>query len=109
MVHETDFIDAIRSHVCTLCKVGDDDGPCNGIQRDVCTIERFFPQIMEVARTVKSERIEDYVSALRIAVCAICRPDGMHFCSLRDSATCTLDRYFVLIVEAINQVTFQKR
>ncbi|MBI5645690.1 MAG: hypothetical protein HY962_02060 [Ignavibacteriae bacterium] len=72
-------------------------------------MERFLPQIVDVATSVSSDKIDDYVSALRDTVCRVCRPDGEQLCSVRDSHVCGLDRYFVLILEAIEQVILQKR
>ncbi|MBM2841002.1 MAG: hypothetical protein HW412_1530 [Bacteroidetes bacterium] len=49
--------------------------------------------------------MEPYIEALRKNVCADClhqSPDGT--CSFRSNVDCGLDRYFPLIVEAIEEL-----
>lgn len=46
----------------------------------------------------------DYVTVLRDRVCAHCENSEGNFCALRLQADCPLDRYFMLIAEAIKEV-----
>lgn len=103
------YLDAIRRHVCAVCQTPGAHSFCGVSDAGTCAVERFLPQIVEVATSVSSDKIDDYVSALRDTVCRVCRPDGEQLCSVRDSHICGLDRYFVLILEAIEQVILQKR
>lgn len=103
------IVDSIHARVCALCMHADAVGSCSIGQRSNCAVERFLPQIVEVATTVNSDRIDDYVSALREIVCRVCRPDGQEHCGVRDATVCGLDRYFVLIIEAIEDVILKER
>lgn len=103
------IVESIHARVCALCMHADAVGSCSIGQRSTCAVERFLPQIVEVATTVNSDRIDDYVSALREIVCRVCRPDGQEHCGVRDATVCGLDRYFVLIIEAIEDVILKER
>jgi hypothetical protein len=69
-----------------------------------CTIKRFLPEIVEIVKTVQSDRLDPYIDALHRNVCVKCefaKPDGS--CEQRERADCCLDRYFPLVIEAISQ------
>ena len=73
-------------------------------------IERFFPQILEVVRMNYSASMEPYEAALRQKVCSTCinqSSDGK--CVVREDLECSLDRYFPLIVQAIEELDLRKR
>ncbi len=103
------IVESIHSRVCALCMHADAVGSCSVSQREICAVERFLPEIVDVATTINSDRIDDYVSALRDLVCRVCRPEGQQHCTIRDSTVCGLDRYFVLIIEAIEDVILKER
>lgn len=103
------YFDAIREYVCSVCQTPGAHSYCGVAEKDVCAVERFLPEIVSVATSINSDRIDDYVSALRDTVCRTCRPEGQTECSVRDSQLCGLDRYFVLIIEAIEQVILQQK
>lgn len=99
------YWEAVREKVCANCIDSDGFGNCrlSGIQE--CGIKMHFPRIVDAVLSVKSERIDTYVEVLRRIVCTECRnqsADGR--CSLRDHIDCGLDRYFPLVVEAIEEV-----
>ena len=65
-------------------------------------------QIVETIHSVKSDKMEPYIEALRRNVCVYCKhqsPDGK--CTFRVNLDCGLDRYFPLIIEAIEEVSDQ--
>jgi hypothetical protein len=67
-----------------------------------CTIKRFLTEIVNIMKTVQSERLDPYIDALHRDVCAKCefaKPDGS--CERRERADCCVDQYFPLLVEAI--------
>ncbi len=103
------FRDSIRKKVCSVCSDCTLDGTCELHDTEVCAIERFLPEIIDTATSVKSDKIDDYVSALRASVCRACRPGGEIECSIRETSECALDRYFALIVEAIEEVVLKDR
>jgi hypothetical protein len=107
------YLDAIRSNVCPVCMdsvmLGDEFMRCGLPPGRKCPIEIFLPQVVEVMESVHSPLIEDYVPALREKVCALCRHAEGDFCILRLQADCPLDRYFVLVAEAIDEVRLCER
>ena len=69
-----------------------------------CTIKRFLPDIVQIVKTIQSDKLDPYIDALHQRVCLKCessKPDGS--CEQRNRADCCLDRYFALVVEAISQ------
>lgn len=103
------YLHAIREKVCGLCRHSDEENLCGADVASQCAIERFLPQIVEVAVSVNSDRMDDYVSALRDTVCRLCRDNGELHCSMREASSCSLDRFFVIILEAIEEVILRHR
>jgi hypothetical protein len=103
-----EYLDAIRSRVCTVCldavMHGGQFVRCGLPKGRTCPVEVFLPQVIEVVESVDSWLIDDYVKILRERVCAICKHSDGDFCALRLQADCALDRYFMLVAEAIQEV-----
>jgi hypothetical protein len=53
---------------------------------------------------VDSPLMEGYVTMLRDKVCAVCEQSEEGIFALRRKADCALDRYFMLVAEAIEEV-----
>lgn len=103
------YLDAIRSRVCSVCIDGIFDGKnqfvrCGLPKERTCPIEVYLPQIIDVVESIESPRMEDYVDILRLNVCAICEHSEDGKCDLRLQADCALDRYFMLVAGAIEEV-----
>lgn len=99
------YLLAIRRKVCSRCIDTDEKGNCLLHYDEICAVEEFLPEIIESVRKVKSERVEDYLVELRRNVCEHCKhqaEDGT--CIVRNNIDCGLDRYFPLIIEAIEEV-----
>lgn len=97
-----DYWDAVRANVCTKCIDGDGHGNCRLTGEYACGLSVHFPRIVETVLSVEGDSMEPYIEALRKNVCAHCvhqSPDGA--CLFRANVDCGLDRYFPLIVEAI--------
>ncbi len=103
------YQEAILKKVCSICIERSPGEVCTRSQRGECPVEKFMPEIIETATTVDSDKIDDYVSALRTTICGVCRPNGDMNCAIRNSEECVLDRYFVLIVEAIEEVVLEDK
>ncbi len=103
-----EYLDAIRSRVCPVCMDAvmreDRFVRCGLPSSRKCPVEVYLPQVLEVMESVDSPLIEDYIPALRQKVCALCAYSEGDFCALRVQADCALDRYFVLVAEAIDGV-----
>lgn len=99
------YWDAVRRTVCRKCVDSDGHGNCRLTGEEECGLKLHFPKIVQTVLSVKSNSLELYVEALRQNVCAYCKhqsPDGR--CMFRGRLDCGLDRYFPMIVEAIEEV-----
>jgi hypothetical protein len=100
-----DYWDAVRTKVCVKCIDGDGIGNCRLSGELECGLKLHFPRIVDTVLSVKSDNMEPYIEVLRRNVCANClhqSPDGT--CSFRSNVDCGLDRYFPLIVVAIEEM-----
>ncbi len=96
----------VQNVVCRVCIDSDPfgNGVCRVSEDSMCAVKMYFPKIVNIVLSVKSDKMDDYIIALRENVCKECRetPDGV--CELRNSVECALDRYYPLIVQAIESV-----
>ena len=95
---------AVQRRVCVKCIDGDGHGSCRLSGEEVCGLKLHFPRIVETVLSVQSNSIEPYIEALGQNVCAECKhqsADGT--CAFRSNLDCGLDRYFPLIVQAIEE------
>jgi hypothetical protein len=99
------YREAIKNKVCSHCVDCTEERKCALTGEDRCGVEIHLEKIVQVVRSVKSARLEDYVKALRDRVCSQCKRQNLDgTCQLRNVAECGLDRYFELVVEAIEEV-----
>jgi hypothetical protein len=107
-----EYLDAIRRRVCSVCidavyRDGHQFVRCGLPKSRICPVELYLPQVIEVMQSVDSTLMEDYVTVLRDKVCAVCEQSEQGICALRLKADCALDRYFMLVAEAIEKVRAQ--
>ncbi|MGE5432426.1 MAG: hypothetical protein ACM3QX_15190 [Syntrophomonadaceae bacterium] len=98
------YLKVIRQNICSICADSNDIGKCSLTKEEICALEAYLPQIVEVVHSVDSPDIQDYIDALRKEICSEChtqKEDG--YCYLREDVNCSLDRYFPLIVESIQK------
>ena len=96
---------AVQQRVCVTCIDSDGLGNCRLSGAEECGLKLHFPGIVETVLSVRSDEIEPYVEALRHNICAYCKnqsADGK--CMFRTNLDCGLDRYFPLIIEAIEEL-----
>jgi hypothetical protein len=98
------YEEAIRTKVCAHCIDRTGRGICGTQQWEDCALNRFMPEIVGIVNAVKSDSLHDYVHELRSEICVSCRDNQGGVCGLRNSLECAVDRYFPLIVEAIDEV-----
>jgi len=100
------YLTALKNKVCSVCVDSDHDGICRLSEHEVCAVEKYHSQIVEVVHSVDSEDLQEYISALRKNICTLhCRMnEENNYCYLREDANCALDRHFPLIIETIQQV-----
>jgi hypothetical protein len=110
MRDEQKYLEEIQSRICPKCIDGDGRGNCL-ISRDAeCALKVLFPQILEAIRSTYSTSMEAYEAALREKVCGVCaRQASDGTCSLRNDIECALDRYFPLIVRAVEELDVKQR
>ncbi len=96
---------AIQQKVCVKCIDGDGKGNCRIDPSITCALEQYLPLIVTAVSRVNSKKIGDYVAELRNIVCSQCHYQSVNGrCILRSEVDCGLDRYFPLVVEAIEEV-----
>ena len=99
------YREAVRKKVCQKCLDLDEHGYCSLTDERECGVLLHLEMIVDVVHTAHSDKLEDYIRLLRERVCSNCKnqsPDGT--CRLRSQTDCGLDRFFELIVEAIEEV-----
>jgi len=116
---------AVRKEVCAKCIDGDGWGNCRLTDAEGCGLKVHFPKIVATVLSVESDDMAPYIDVLRKNVCADCpyrfsgtrsrpdqvgtdkhrSPDGT--CIFRANIDCGLDRYFPLVVAAIEALHVQ--
>ena len=74
---------AVHNKVCERCIELGADGNCTLTGDRRCGVELYLEQVVEVVRSVKSNKVEDYVRVLREKVCSHCK-------NQRHDGTCQL-------------------
>ena len=98
------YLEAIKEKVCTHCIDAGQDGDCRISTSRDCTIETNYNRIVKSILATKSNRYEDYVAGLRENVCENCSYGEPDQCDDRNQVECPLDRYYPMIVDAIEEV-----
>jgi hypothetical protein len=98
---------AIQQRICPKCIDRDSLGNCLLSEGDDCALRTHLSQIVEAVLSVQSMMLDPYVAVLRKNVCSGCRNQSSEgTCSLRRSLDCGLDRYFPLVIEAIEEINY---
>jgi hypothetical protein len=98
------YLAAIKEKVCTHCIDADPFGNCRINSVRECTINSNHDRIVRSILATKSDRYEDYVPGLRENVCKNCTYGAPEFCIDRNDIECPLDRYFPMIVDAVEEL-----
>lgn len=99
------YWDLIQARVCRKCVDGDGRGHCLLPATEPCALRESLPEIIRIARETESGTYEDSVNALRSQICDRCSHqlnDGT--CRKRDRLECALDRYYVLVLDVLDDV-----
>ncbi|OGW90991.1 MAG: hypothetical protein A3D28_01820 [Omnitrophica bacterium RIFCSPHIGHO2_02_FULL_63_14] len=100
---------AVHDFVCVKCEDFGEDLLCHSKDpAHTCSIIRNLKPIVEIARAVKSSKLDPYIEELRREVCVHCenqKPDGT--CPVRDDIECCLNRYLPLVLDAVEAVEKQ--
>jgi len=100
------YMDSIRRRVCAVCLDQRDDGACQLAGGRLCAIEAQLPRVVDVVLALRSDRMDEYVDAVKDQICAGCRgQDQEGHCPLREEGECALWMYLPLLVAAADEVT----
>ena len=98
------YMQAIRSRVCGVCLDSRDNRSC-GLTGRLCAIEGHLPRLVAALSSVESTHLEGYEAAIRAQVCSSCdNQDTQGRCALREDASCALDAYISLVLDAVEEV-----
>ena len=96
----------VRNRICAVCSDRKTDGTCGLEDPGRCALFRLFPQVAQAIQSTNSDRMDDYLDAIRRNVCSICNQrESDDSCGLRQEVQCALDSYLLLVVEAIEEAT----
>jgi hypothetical protein len=96
----------VRNEICAVCTERDRNGNCGLEDASSCALFRLFPQVAQAIQSVNSDKVRDYIDAIRRNVCSVCTDHaGGGSCALRQEVRCALDAYLLLVVEAIEDAT----
>ena len=98
------YLQAIKEKVCSHCIERGPNGECRISSDKVCTIESNYERIVSAVLSASSDRYEDYIGALRRNVCQDCGYGSPTSCDDRDHVECPLDRYYPMIVDAVELI-----
>jgi hypothetical protein len=99
------YRDAIRARVCVVCLDRRDDGTCHLAGGRLCAIEAHLPRLVEAVLAIESDRMDEYVEAVKSQVCGACSGrDPNDYCPFGNAAECALWAYLPLVVDAVEEV-----
>ena len=96
----------VRRQICSVCVDRGADGTCGLSNPQECPLFNRFYKIVGSISRVYSDKIDDYITAIREDVCDGCvnqKLDG--YCRVREEVRCVLDRYLLLIVGAVEEAS----
>ncbi len=97
------YDEAIRKTVCAHCIDALPSGRCSLMRYTDCPVPKFLPQMINISHFLRSDFAVDYRSIMYKQICPTCPNSVEGDCTLRAEAECPLDRYLVLVLEAIDQ------
>jgi len=96
------YDETIRRIVCAHCIDALPDGRCSLMHYADCPVPKFLPQMIGISQALRSEFAEDYRKIIYKQICPTCPNFSAGDCALRAEAECPLDRYLILVLEAID-------
>jgi hypothetical protein len=102
------YLKALKENVCSICVDSSEKGLCTLNAKESCAVELFLPKILELIHSNGNANIHEMQTKLRETICVECRTQENGNCYLREDANCSLDRYFLLIVEIVQKVDLGK-
>ena len=110
MMTDEQYLAEILGRVCPRCVDGDGSGNCRLPEGAACAVKRFNSEIVKIVHSLYSTSMDPYQAALRNKICGACiHQSSEGRCAVRDEVDCPLDRYFPLVVEAIEKLDLRTR
>jgi hypothetical protein len=107
---EAEYCDEVMARICRVCVDGDGCGGCRLGRGEGCALREQFPAVLSGVRTVTSTSMEPYEAMLHLRICVQCSSQmTTGECPLRKDLACALDRYFPLVVCAIEEKDLETR
>lgn len=99
------YRDAIAQGVRAIC-IDRNLNPRSTVETEAnCRIDRFLPQLVELAKAVGPNDLEAFNAAFEKTICLQCgHLDSFGTCRVREQAECCLYRYLPLLYDAIHRV-----
>lgn len=101
------YAEAIRSKVCSVCLDRTGRGICGLGSWDDCALNRYLNDVVILVNSIQSDSMHDYVHELHNVVCVSCLNNADGYC--KERSDCPLDRFFPLVVEAVQEVNARYR
>ena len=95
---------AILERLASVCVDRTETSECRHDPGLECAVRVHMNKIVSAVQGVHADRIDEYVDSIRELVCSSCQfvnSDGT--CDVRRRVDCCLDRYLVLVVEAVEE------
>ncbi|OGX31135.1 MAG: hypothetical protein A3E56_00065 [Omnitrophica WOR_2 bacterium RIFCSPHIGHO2_12_FULL_64_13] len=99
------YREAIAARVQAIC-IDRNLDPASAVETEAgFRIERFLPQLVELAKAVGPGNLEAYNAMFESTVCLQCgNRDALGVCRMQEQAACCLYRYLPLLYDAIHSV-----
>ncbi|HVK40718.1 MAG TPA: hypothetical protein VNA88_19450 [Candidatus Kapabacteria bacterium] len=98
--------DEIELAVCRVC-VDHTSAGCRSADAGRCALKNRFRNVVEAIASTTSATYPPYVAALRSQVCTVCEfQHEAGRCSRRDNVDCALDRYYPLVIDAVEEALY---
>jgi hypothetical protein len=94
----------LNAVICPICTERRADGSCGLDRIEECPITTHLDALVYTAVTLHSDRMDDYVEALRKDVCTTCRhrEQPVDRCDVRLEGHCALDSYLLPALEVVD-------
>lgn len=99
------YRDAVAKYVHAVCFDRNLDPDSKVDTEATCRIERFLPQMVQLAKAAGPNNMPGFEAAVEQTICRQCgNLDALGVCRVREQAECCLYRYLPLVYEAIHSV-----
>ncbi len=100
----------LKEIICPICVERGPKATCNLWELEECPITLHLPRLVEVASSVHSDQMKDYIEKVRQDICTTCQSalSPLSQCDVRDAGHCALDAYLLLVVQKIDEFLAEK-